>query len=98
MQAASEGDSAAAASLDRYVDRLGRGLAVIADILDPDVIVLGGGLSNVAALYERLPGAMAPHVFSDAFETPIRPRRATGTPRAYAAPPGCGSLRTLAAP
>ena len=73
VQAARDGDSAAAASLDRYVDRLARGLAVIADILDPDVIVLGGGLSNVEALYGRLPGAVAPHVFSDAFDTPIRP-------------------------
>lgn len=59
-------------ALDRYVDRLGRGLAAIIDVLDPDVIVLGGGMSNVAALYDRLPQAIAPHVFSDVFETPIR--------------------------
>lgn len=59
-------------ALDRYVDRLGRGLAAVVDLLDPDVIVLGGGMSNVAALYERLPAAIAPHVFSDVFETPIR--------------------------
>jgi len=42
-------------------------------VLDPDVIVLGGGMSNVAELYERLPAAIAPHVFSDVFESPIRP-------------------------
>ncbi|HEY8571327.1 ROK family protein [Phenylobacterium sp.] len=60
------------AELDRYVDRLGRGLAVICDVLDPDVIVLGGGMSNVEALYDRLPSAIAPHVFSDVFQTPIR--------------------------
>jgi fructokinase len=66
------GDAEAAEALDRYVDRLGRGLAVICDIVDPDVIVLGGGMSNVDALYERLPGAIAPHVFSDVFETPVR--------------------------
>lgn len=60
------------AALDRYVDRLGRGLAVIVDLLDPDVIVLGGGMSNVEALYDRLPDAIAPHVFSDVFKTPIR--------------------------
>ncbi|MGA0606897.1 ROK family protein [Phenylobacterium sp. VNQ135] len=61
-----------AAALDRYVDRLGRGLAVIVDLLDPDVIVLGGGMSNVEALYDRLPAAIAPHVFSDVVETPVR--------------------------
>jgi fructokinase len=59
-------------AMDRYVDRLARGLAVIADILDPDVIVLGGGVSNLDLLYERLPAAIAPHVFSDVFATPIR--------------------------
>jgi fructokinase len=59
------------AELDRYVDRLGRGLAVICNVLDPDVIVLGGGLSNVAALYERLPAAVGGYVFSDVFATPI---------------------------
>ena len=59
------------AALDLYIDRLARGLAVVADILDPDVIVLGGGMSNVERLYERLPAAIAPHVFSDVFETPV---------------------------
>lgn len=61
------------AALDLYADRLARGLAVIVDILDPDVIVLGGGMSNIPRLYEQLPGAIAPHVFSDVFETPVRP-------------------------
>lgn len=60
------------AALDRYVDRLARGLAMVCDVLDPDVIVLGGGMSNVDLLYDRLPGAIAPHVFSDVFETPVR--------------------------
>jgi fructokinase len=65
-------DADGEAALARYIDRLGRALGVIADILDPDVIVLGGGMSNVEALYERLPAAIAPHVFSDVFETPVR--------------------------
>ncbi len=65
-----DGDHAA---LDAYADRLARGLAVIVDILDPDVIVLGGGMSNIARLYEVLPAAVAPHVFSDVFDTPVRP-------------------------
>lgn len=59
-------------ALGRYIDRLGRSLAVVADILDPDVIVLGGGMSNLDVLYERLPDAIAPHVFSDVFDTPVR--------------------------
>lgn len=73
VAAAEAGEPEAAAALDRYVRRLGRGLAVVADVLDPDVIVLGGGMSNVAALYDRLPAAIAPHVFSDVFETPVQP-------------------------
>jgi fructokinase len=70
--AARDGEPAAVAALDRYVDRLARGLAVVCDLIDPDVIVLGGGMSNVAELYPRLPAAIAPHVFSDSFETPVR--------------------------
>jgi fructokinase len=59
-------------ALDRYVGRLARGLAVVCDLIDPDVIVLGGGLSNIDGLYERLPREIAPHVFSDTFTTPVR--------------------------
>jgi fructokinase len=44
---------------------------VIADVLDPDVIVLGGGMSNVEALYPRLPAAIGSHTFSDVFTTPV---------------------------
>jgi fructokinase len=69
------GDASAMAALDRYVDRLSRSLAVTCDLIDPDVIVLGGGMSNVETLYDRLPAAIAPHVFSDAFETPVRKAR-----------------------
>jgi fructokinase len=72
VAAARAGEAAATATLDRYVERLGRGLAVICDILDPDVLVLGGGMSNVDELYDRLPAAIAPHVFSDVFRTPVR--------------------------
>ncbi len=67
------GDAAAQAAFARYVDRLGRALAVVVDLIDPDVIVLGGGMSNVAELYDRLPAALAPHVFADGVDTPIRP-------------------------
>jgi fructokinase len=70
--AALAGDLRASASLDDYVDRLARGLAVIGDILDPDVIVLGGGMSNIEALYTRLPEAIGKYTFSDVFTTPVR--------------------------
>lgn len=69
--AAQAADAEAVAALDRYVLRLARALAHVANILDPDVIVLGGGMSRVAALYERLPDAVAQHLFSDHFFTPI---------------------------
>jgi fructokinase len=58
-------------SLERYLDRLARGLAVIADILDPDAFVLGGGVSNIDAIYTRVPEMMRGYVFSDAFDTPL---------------------------
>ncbi len=62
---AAEGEAAATAALDAYVSRLGRGLAMICNVIDPAVIVLGGGMSNVDALYPRLPDAIAPFVFTD---------------------------------
>ena len=66
-----DGEAEARAAFDRYVDRLGRSLAVIGDILDPDVIVLGGGMSNTDELYEAVPPVMARYLFSDVFETKI---------------------------
>jgi fructokinase len=67
------GDPAARASVAAYRDRLGRGLAHVVNILDPDAIVIGGGLSRVPELVGDLAERVAPHVFSDAFDTPIRP-------------------------
>jgi len=69
------GERAAGASFERYVSRLGRAMAMAANLLDPDVFVLGGGLSNVAELYDRLPDAMAPYIFSDRYAVPIRKAR-----------------------
>jgi len=63
------GDSACEAALARYEDRLARSLAYVVNILDPDVIVLGGGMSNVERLYARVPELWRPHVFSDRIET-----------------------------
>lgn len=72
VEAAKAGDPAAGASLAAYADRLARGLAVIADILDPDVIVLGGGMSNVEGIYGGLTEAIGAYAFSDVFATPVR--------------------------
>lgn len=68
---AAGGDAVASETMRRYEDRLGRSLAMIVNILDPDVIVLGGGLSNVRRLYENVPGLMKPHVFGDKFNTRV---------------------------
>lgn len=62
---AAESDPACEASLARYEQRLARALAGVINILDPDVIVLGGGLSNIERLYQRVPSLWCPHVFSD---------------------------------
>jgi fructokinase len=68
---AAAGDTMALDALERHADRLARGLAVIMNILDPDVIVLGGGLSNMEHLYDRVPERMARYVFSDVTATPV---------------------------
>ena len=62
-------DDRAAASLDRYAHRFARAIASIINVLDPDVIVLGGGLSNITRLYDRVPALWGPHVFSDRVDT-----------------------------
>lgn len=71
VAAAKAGDTAAGAVLDRFLDHFGRAVAMVVNILDPDVIVLGGGLSHVNALYENGPSRIARHVFSDTFDTPV---------------------------
>ena len=63
------GDRAAQATIERYAHRMARGLAAIINVVDPDVIVLGGGLSNIARLYERVPELWGPYVFSDRIAT-----------------------------
>jgi len=72
---AEAGDADAQAALDRYFDRLARSLAGVINLLDPDVIVVGGGLSNLDALYRELPLRWAKHVFSDRVDTIIVPAR-----------------------
>lgn len=69
---AAAGDAAARACLDRHASRLARGLAHVVNIIDPDVIVLGGGLSHMDHLYDELPGLIAPHVFADKTTIDVR--------------------------
>jgi fructokinase len=57
------------ATLQRYMERLARGLAAVINIVDPDAIVLGGGLSGIDALYDEVPMLWAPYVFSDSVAT-----------------------------
>ncbi len=69
---AESGEKTAVATLDRYFDRFGRALAVVINILDPDVVVLGGGMSNIDALYTTGRDRLASYVFNDELRTPIR--------------------------
>ena len=70
---ATAGDAACEATLQRYEARLGRALAGIINILDPQIIVLGGGLSKLKRLYRNLPNCCGPQVFSDVFYNKILP-------------------------
>jgi len=69
------GDPAAAATLARHAERTARAFASVINLLDPDVIVLGGGLSRLAGLYETVPRLWGRHVFSDVVTTPLLPAR-----------------------
>ena len=71
-EAANQGDPDAVACIERYVARLGRSLAGVVNLLDPDVIVLGGGLSNITDLARRAAEALLPHVFSDRPQVSVR--------------------------
>jgi fructokinase len=70
---AARGDAAAEAALERYEDRMARALAVVLNVLDPDVIVLGGGMSRVERLYASVPRLWQRWAFSDRVETALRP-------------------------
>ncbi|MDZ7749376.1 MAG: ROK family protein [Halofilum sp. (in: g-proteobacteria)] len=70
---AAAGDPDAEATLQRYEDRLSRGLAHVINLLDPDVIVLGGGVSNVERLYDNVPVLWQRYVYSDRCDTPLFP-------------------------
>jgi len=70
---AASGDAACAAAVARYEARLARSLATVLNVLDPDVVVLGGGLSHIGRLYEHVPRLWGRHVFSDEVRTRLVP-------------------------
>ena len=71
MERRRAGDVIADATYRRWLDRAGRGLAVVVNTLDPDVFVMGGGMSNVSEIYDDLPPAIARYTFSPVYTTPI---------------------------
>lgn len=73
LEGVAAGDAACADSWERYQDRLARALASLINLLDPEVIVLGGGLSKVAALYQSIPQRWGAWVFSDRVDTQLKP-------------------------
>jgi len=70
---AAAGDARANAAIGRYLERFGRALATVINILDPDAVVLGGGLSNIPRLYDVGRAEIAKHVFNDELRTLILP-------------------------
>jgi fructokinase len=70
---AERGEARARAALERYEERMARALAVVLNVLDPDVVVLGGGLSRVARLYANVPRLWQEWAFSDRVDTALRP-------------------------
>jgi fructokinase len=73
VQHAAAGDQAAEATMQRYEDRMARALASILNVLDPDVIVLGGGLSKIDRLYQNVPKLWGRYSFSDTMSTQMVP-------------------------
>lgn len=72
---AEAGDAACNATLERYEDRLARALAHLVNILDPEVIVIGGGMSNITRLYDNVPRLWGKYVFSDRVDTRLVPNK-----------------------
>ncbi len=75
IAAVKTGEGRAIAALGRYADRVARGLAGVINILDPDAIILGGGMSNVDQLYDLLPKIWGQYIFSDTVKTVLMPAR-----------------------
>ena len=68
---ADHGDEQAQATLNRYAERLGRALATVVNVIDPDIVVLGGGMSNLPDLANRAQTKIQPHIFTDDVRTRV---------------------------
>lgn len=68
---AGNGEPEAGKTMDQYLEHLARGLAAVINVLDPDIIVLGGGMSNADQIYQQLPARLASYVFGGECDTPI---------------------------
>ena len=94
VEAAGQGEEQAEAAMVRYEDRMARGLAHIINVLDPEVIVLGGGMSNIRRLYRNVPSRWSMYVFSDRVDTRLVPPMHGDSSGARGAawlwPPGAG--------
>lgn len=71
VAAAAEGEERALVTLETWLDQLARGLAGVINVVDPDIIVLGGGMSNVVAIYQALPDLLRQYVFGGECDTPV---------------------------
>ena len=71
IQEFNNNEQRAITALDNYVDHLARGLSLVCNILDPDIIVLGGGMSNISYIYENINTALKKNIFSNTFETKV---------------------------
>ena len=70
-----KGDDTAEKVMRTYENRLARGIATLANFLDPDIFVLGGGMSNISRIYQNLPALVVDWIFGNEFTTPIRPAK-----------------------
>lgn len=75
IEQARGGQIEARLALDHLIERIGRAIATVCNIIDPDTIVIGGGLSNISEIYEHTPGIIASRVFSDAWSARIVPAK-----------------------
>ena len=73
VERAAQGDAACRQQLDHYYDQMARALAHVINMIDPDAIVLGGGMSNIEGIYREVPKRLGQYVFSDFVETKILP-------------------------
>jgi len=98
-----EGETAATAAFERFLNRLGRAIATVCNIVDPDAIVLGGGLSNVSEIYQALPAIVGRYVFSDVWSARIAPAKwgdasgVRGAARLWPATTAAGKIRAQTA-